>query len=166
MGRERYDSDFDLSDDSSSEGWLSPTEESSQSSRLDRLGDRLTGLRERLVTSERRELAVAFATSVGREAAIGAIKGSRLLEVNGETNKVRVRPVRLAMGALRPGRTLRRAATGAVQGARRGAILGGVKGGVELVGGMRADGTGESTDTTEDYAVSGAQPVPDLSRYR
>ncbi len=170
MGLERYGSDFDLSDDSSSEDWLSPEEEPSQSSRLDRLGSRLAGIREGLVTSERRELAVAFATSVGREAAIGAIQGSRLLEVDRETDEVKVRPVRLAMGALRPGRTLRRAATGAVEGARRGAILGGVKGGAELVGGMRASRAGELTDTTEDYGVSGEQyalePTAPRSRYR
>lgn len=128
-------------------------QETSSDSRLSRLGDRLTGLREGLVTSERQEAAKAFALSVGREAAIGAIQGSRLLEVDRETDDVRVRPARLVMGALRPGRTLRRAATGAVKGAKRGAVIGGIKGGAELAGGMRADGVGELTDTTGGYTT-------------
>lgn len=169
MGLERYGSDYNALDEALSEDLLSPEEELTDDSRLSRLGNRLTGLREGLVTSERQEAAKAFAISVGREAAIGAIQGSRILEVDRETDEVRVRPVRLAMGALRPGRTLRRATTGAVKGARRGAILGGVKGGAELVSGPRSSGSEELTDSSgeQDYSEeSTPESISSLDRYR
>ncbi len=169
MGLERYGSDYSPPEETFSEDLSPPEEELSSGSRLSRLGDRLTGLREGLVTSERQEAAKAFAISVGREAAIGAIQGSRLLEVDRETDDVRIRPVRLAMGALRPGRTLRRAATGAAKGARRGAISGSVQGGVELVRGFSSDQGAELVDPTagEDFGQElSPESGSSLDRYR